>query len=296
MTACIRHGLAVLATLTFAQTTAIQTAAAETPLERGAYLMNGIVACGNCHTPQGPEGPVPGLELAGGMPIEDPAFTAYATNLTPDPKTGLGRWSDADIITAIREGRRPDGSILGPPMAFPFYRDISDTDVAAIVAYLRSVKPVENPVQKSEFRMPLPPNWGPPVGSVPDVPRTDTVAYGAYMAGPLGHCMECHTPRLPNGELDMTRLGAGGNEFRGPWGLSVSRNLTSDKEEGLGKWTDAQIKATITSGVRPDGARLNPPMGFHFYRNINDEDLSALVAYLRTLPPQKGREPQSAAK
>lgn len=295
MSTRIRHGFAALAILTFAQTTAT-TATAETPLERGAYLVNGIVACGNCHTPQGPEGPVPGLELAGGMPIEDAAFTAYATNLTSDLKTGLGRWSDADIVAAIREGRRPDGSILGPPMPFPFYRGISDSDVAAIVAYLRTLKPVENPVQKSEFRMPLPPDWGPPVGTVPDVPRTDKVAYGAYMAGPLGHCMECHTPRQPNGHLDMTRLGAGGQEFRGPWGLSVSRNLTADPEEGLGAWSDAQIKATITSGVRPDGTRLNPPMGFHFYRTITDEDLGALVAYLRTLPSQKRPEPQSAAK
>lgn len=291
MTKRIPHGLAVLAALAFAQ-----TAVAETPLERGAYLMNGIVACGNCHTPQGPDGPVAGLELAGGTPITDPAFTAYATNITPDPKTGIGRWTDAEIVTAIREGRRPDGSLIGPPMPIEFYRGMSDSDAAAIVAYLRAVRPVENPVPKSEFRMPLPASWGPPVGSVPDVQRTEPVTYGAYMAGPLGHCMECHTPRLPNGQLDRTRLGAGGQEFRGPWGVSVARNLTSDPEEGLGAWSDAQVKATITSGIRPDGTRLSPPMGFHFYKTIKDEDLTALVAYLRTLPPQKAREPQSASK
>ena len=258
--------------------------------------MNSIVACGNCHTPQGPGGPVPGMELAGGMLIEDKPFRAYTSNLTPDVRTGLGRWSDAEIVTAIREGRRPDGTLIGPPMPFHFYRGISDGDAAAIVAYLRSVAAVENPVPKSEFHMPLPPSWGPPVGSVPDVPRSDTVKYAEYVAGPLGHCMDCHTPRLPDGQLDMTRWGGGGLPLPGPWGVSVSRNVTSDPEDGLGKWTDEQIKTAITTGVRPDGTRLAPPMGFHYYRNINAEDLTALVTYLRGLPPLKGPVAMGASK
>ncbi|HYH36842.1 MAG TPA: c-type cytochrome [Azospirillum sp.] len=296
MTTRIPHGLAVLATLAFAHTSFLHTAAAETPLERGAYLMNGIVACGNCHTPQGPDGPLPGMELAGGLRMEDAPFTAHTSNLTPDAKTGLGRWSDAEIVTAIREGRRPDGRLIGPPMPVEFYRGISDGDAMAIVAYLRQVKAVENPVPKSEYRMPLPPSWGPPVGSVPEVPRTDPVKYGEYLAGPLGHCMECHTPRLADGRLDRTRWGAGGMPFPGPWGVSVSRNLTSDPEDGLGKWTDSQIKTAITTGVRPDGTRLAPPMAFHFYKTIRDEDLTALVAYLRTLPPLKSPVAMGASK
>ncbi|PWC41400.1 cytochrome C [Azospirillum sp. TSO22-1] len=291
MTTRIPHALAVLATLAFAH-----AAAAETPLERGAYLINSIVACGNCHTPQGPDGPVPGMELAGGLRIEEAPFTAYTANLTPDPATGIGRWSDAEIVTAIREGRRPDGTLIGPPMPFHFYRGMSDGDAMAIVAYLRQVKPVVNPVPKSEFRMPLPVSWGPPVGSVPDVPRSDAAKYAEYVTGPLGHCMDCHTPRLSDGRLDMTRWGAGGLPLNGPWGVSVSRNVTADPDDGLGKWTDAQIKAAITSGVRPDGARLAPPMAYHYYRNIRDEDLTALVAYLRTLPPLKGPVAMGASK
>lgn len=105
------------------------TARAETDLERGRYLMNGVVACGNCHTPQTPDGPNNALELAGGFPIVMPGvFTAYAPNITPDVETGLGGWSDEDIIRAIREGVRPDGSIIGPPMPIEVYRGLSDRD------------------------------------------------------------------------------------------------------------------------------------------------------------------------
>ncbi|HEY0836706.1 MAG TPA: c-type cytochrome [Azospirillum sp.] len=266
---------------------AVPAANAETPLERGRYLMNGIVACGNCHTPQTMEGPVPGKELAGGTPFEDAAFTAYAPNITPDPETGIGRWTDAQIIAAIREGKRPDGSLIGPPMPVQFYRDMADSDVKALVAYLRSVPPVKNAVPKSVYRMPLPASWGPLVGSVPDVPRADRVAYGAYLAGPLGHCQDCHTPRLPDGRLETSRPGAGGQPFPGPWGVSVARNITSSGKAGLGQWTDAQIKRAITQGIRADGTRLAPPMAFHWYRNIAADDLDALVAHLRTLPPQE---------
>ncbi|WP_084536606.1 c-type cytochrome [Azospirillum halopraeferens] len=260
-------------------------AAAETPLERGRVLMNGIVACGNCHTPQGPGGPVAGMELAGGGPVETEVFTAYAPNLTPDPDTGLGRWSDAEIIAAIREGRRPDGSLIGPPMPIHYYRGISDEDAAALVAYLRALAPVRNAVPKSEYRMPLPASWGPPVGSVPPVPRTDPVAYGAYMAGPLGHCLECHTPMKPGGVPDTDRIGAGGMAFPGPWGVSVAANITPHPKHGIGAWTDRQIKDAITGGVRPDGRRLHPPMAYAWYATIPEPDLDALVAYLRTLKP-----------
>jgi mono/diheme cytochrome c family protein len=260
---------------------------AETLLERGNYLMNSIVACGNCHTPQGPDGPLPGMELAGGLVIQDEAFTVHTPNITPDKETGIGKWTDAQIITAIREGRRPDGRIIGPPMPINLYRKMSDRDVRALVAYLRQVKPVHNQVPPSEYHIPLPTSYGPPVGSVPDVPRDDLVTYGAYLAGPLGHCIECHTP-LIDGRADYKhRLGAGGNEFSGPWGSSISRNITPDKETGLGDWTDEQIKRAITQGIAADGSPLLPPMGFHYYANISGPDLDALIAYLRSLKPLK---------
>jgi mono/diheme cytochrome c family protein len=266
------------------------TAADETPLERGTYLMQGPVACGNCHTPQGPDGPVPGMELAGGMPIEEPGmFTAMVPNITPDPETGIGKWTDEEIIAAIREGKRPDGSIIGPPMPIMYYRNMSDTDVRAIVAYLRSVKPIENKVAKSTYNIPLPPAYGPPVASVPDVPRSDKVTYGEYIAGPLAHCLECHTPFGPDMRPDMSKLGAGGFAIHGPWGESVSANLTPDKATGLGDWTDEEIKTAITKGIRKDGTRLAPPMGYYYYANFRADDLDALIAYLRSMKPVENK-------
>jgi len=256
-------------------------ARAETLLERGTYLMQGIVACGNCHTPQGPNGPLPGMELAGGLPFEFEAFTAYSSNLTPDVETGIGGWSDAEIITAIREGRRPDGTLIGPIMPIALYRDMADRDVEAIVAYLRSLKPVRNAVQKSEYRMPLPPGYGPPVESVAAVSPDDGLAYGAYLAGPLGHCIECHSPMGPQGPDWQNQLGAGGFEFPGPWGISVSPNITPSN---LGDWSDADIKRAVTEGVRPDGRHLMPPMPYGYYKNVSEQDLTALIAYLRSLP------------
>jgi mono/diheme cytochrome c family protein len=201
-------------------------------LERSSYLMNGIVACGNCHTPQGPNGPLPGMELAGGLVIQEEAFTVHTPNITPDKETGIGASTDQQIVTAIREGRRPAGRIIGPPMPIGLYRKMSDRDVRALVADLRQVKPVHNQVPPSEYHIPLPTSYGPPVGSVPDVPRDDPVTSGAYLAGPLGHCIECHTPMVEGRPAFAHRLGAGGNPFYGPWGISVSRNITPTRRPG----------------------------------------------------------------
>ncbi len=264
--------------------TASAAASAESRLERGRYLMQSIVACGNCHTPQEPNGPLPGMELAGGLAFEEKVFTAYASNITPDRQTGIGKWTDAQIIAAIREGRRPDGSIIGPPMPIGLYRGLSDVDVRAIVAYLRATKPVRNKVAKSEYRIPLPPSYGPPVGKVAAVSPADKIAYGRYLAGPAGHCVECHSPPGPQGAPDLAnKLGAGGFSFTGPWGVSVSTNITPT---GLAKYSDADLRRVITTGVRADSSRLKPPMGTSYYAKMHAADLDALIAYLRSLPPR----------
>lgn len=261
------------------------TAAAQTPLERGRYLVETIAACGNCHTPKGPDGPLPGKSLAGNWVVEDiPPFRAVASNITPDKATGIGAWTDAQIARAIREGIRPDGSLIGPPMPIGLYRGLSDDDLAAMVAYLRSVPAVSNVSEKSTYRIPLPPAYGPPVGQVVAPPRTDPVAYGAYLAGPVAHCTECHTPMLEGGQRDATKLGAGGQAFVGPWGSAVAANLTSSRASGLGAWSDAEIERAIRTGVSRDGRRLHPPMAFAQYRDIAAPDMAALIAYLRSLP------------
>ena len=130
---------------------------ADAVLDRGKYLMESIVACGNCHTPKGPDGKaIPGRELSGGNPIDAPVFHAVPPNLTPDPETGIGKWTEAQIVDAIRNGRRPDGSIIGPPMPIAFYRNMSDADAHAIAVYLKQLKPISNTVEKSTYKIPLP--------------------------------------------------------------------------------------------------------------------------------------------
>jgi mono/diheme cytochrome c family protein len=255
---------------------------AETQLERGRYLVETLAGCGNCHTPRGPNGPLTDKKFAGGEIIKHEDFTAVVANITPDPETGIGRWTDREIITAIRDGRRPDGSLIGPAMPSRSYRHLADEDIEAIVAYLRSVPPVHNPITaKSHYDAPLPTSWGPPVGHVEAPAKEDKVTYGGYLAGPLARCMDCHTERRPGEPL---KLGAGGKPFYGPWGVSVSANLTPDETSGLGQWSDAEIERAIRTGVAPDGHKLFPPMPFAAYRNIAADDMAALIAYLRSLP------------
>jgi mono/diheme cytochrome c family protein len=126
---------------------------------------------------------------------------------------------------------------------------------------------------------------GPPITAPISAPSpTDTLAYGAYLAGPLGHCLECHTPWV-QGRPDMSRMGAGGNPFKGPWGVAVSANLTPHAS-GLKDWKDAEIARAIREGVRRDGSPLRPPMAYGWYKNISAPDMAALIAYLRSLPAQ----------
>ncbi|MDH3233618.1 MAG: cytochrome c [Alphaproteobacteria bacterium] len=270
-------------TISYIQFTGLP-AAAETLYARGKYLVETIAACGNCHTPMGPKGPIMARALSGGPPLVEAGFKAFATNITPDKETGIGKWTDAQIIRAIREGVRPDGSIIRPPMPFELYRKLSDRDVKAMVVYLRRVKPIRARSPKSEYKIPLPKSYGPPVGRVAEVPRTDKVAYGAYLAGPVGHCMACHSP-IVRGRIVWERVGAGGEKFHGPWGVSVSRNITPHKTDGLGAWSDAEIKRAITKGITKDGSKLLPPMPYHSYAGMTPADLDALVAYLRSLKP-----------
>jgi cytochrome c553 len=170
---------------------------------------------------------------------------------------------------------------------------MSDDDARAIAAYLRAQPPVKNVVPKSEYRIKLPPAYGPPIKSaIVAPPRSNLVQYGAYLAGPLGHCLDCHTPWTET-SVDRTRLGAGGNPFKGPWGVSVSRNLTPT---GLKGWSDAEIARAIREGKSRDGSPLKPPMAFDWYRNIGDDDMKALIAYLRSLKPLPLGGPPAPAK
>jgi mono/diheme cytochrome c family protein len=257
---------------------------AEPSLDRGEYLVRGPGGCGNCHTPMGPEGPLMEFELTGRVVEDIEPFRAVAQNITPAGR--IAEWSDAELARAIREGIRPDGSLIGPPMPFAMYRGLSDDDVNSIVMFLRSLAPIQSAgeLPPSEYRIPLPPAYGPPIETVAAPAQGVTVEYGAYLAGPVAHCMECHTPMGPQGPMLDTHLGAGGFEFHGPWGTSIASNLTSH-EDGLAAYGDADLAKMITEGIRPDGSRMNPPMPYGHFKAFTPDDLQAVILYLRNLPP-----------
>jgi mono/diheme cytochrome c family protein len=157
---------------------------------------------------------------------------------------------------ALRNGKRPDGSIIGPPMPIPMYRQLSDQDAAALAAYLLNTPPVRNSVQKSQYKIQLT-EYGPPVSHVGAPSPKNKVAYGSYLVT-IGHCVLCHTPPGEGQPVNMKLAFAGGRPFPAFAGIgpSVSRNITSDPDKGLGEWSDQDIKNAITKGVRPDGTKL----------------------------------------
>src|ERR1700704_2647571 len=262
------------------------TAVAQTPVERGGYLVNTIMTCNNCHTPMGPNGPQFDKALSGGLRFNEPPFDVTASNITPDPETGIGKWSEADIKKSLQEGVRPNGAHLAEVMPTGFYKILTPGDLDGIVAYLRSLPPIKNKVPE-QMKIPHEVFRG-AEKAMPQADLDDKVKHGFYLVT-IGHCLECHTPFGPPGSgVDFQNsIGKGGREFKGPWGVSVSRNITSSKDKGLGDWSDADIKRAISQGVRKDGTRLKPPMGYPYYAKMTDGDLDAMVAYLRTVPPKE---------
>lgn len=254
-------------------------ALAEPSLERGIYLVEGPAACGNCHSPQGPEGPIPGMALAGMMVEQNEGFTAIASNITP--AGAVGSWTDGELARAIREGIRPDGSVIGPPMPIGLYRGLSDDDLMSIVTYLRQVPAVENDPGESVYNIPLPPAYGPPIDTVAAIPEGLTVEYGEYLAGPIAHCMECHTTFGPQGPMFDSHLGAGGFAFHGPWGTSIAPNITPT---GLSEYSDEDLGKMIVAGLRPGDVPMLPPMPYPYLARMTDDDLAAILLYLRQLP------------
>jgi mono/diheme cytochrome c family protein len=255
-------------------------------VKRGAYLVNGPAACANCHTPRAPDfSLMPGMDFAGGFKLVDPAFTVYSANITPDKETGIGNWTDEEIIRAIREGKDKDGKIIFPPMPVPTYNNMSDADVKAIVAYLRTLKPISHKVEESKWNIPQ--QAMPPAKGADAPPATDKVAYGGYLVNAVAHCFECHTTPDANGAPDFAHhMGAGGFPITLAPDMTVkTANITPDPETGIGKWSDADIKKALTEGIANNGQHLSPPMPFPWFKTMTPEDLDAIVAYIRTIPP-----------
>jgi mono/diheme cytochrome c family protein len=274
-------------------------AGAETLLERGSYLVNTILACGNCHTPKTADGSaIAEKELSGGLSFATPAFNATASNITSDRDTGIGAWSDEDIKRALTEGVRPaharsPGAPLAAVMPVGFYKALLPRDLNAIVVYLRSVKPVRNEVRAPEYKAPAHRDSYPDAeAGFTEESLRDPVRLGAYL-GTIGHCMECHSAWARGVSDYKAGLGGGGRQFgpalvqgfAGNWKGSTAPNITSHPVKGIGVWSDAEIKRAITQGIRPDGRALKPPMAFAWYAGLPDADLQAIVAWLRTVPP-----------
>jgi mono/diheme cytochrome c family protein len=270
---------------------------AESAAERGSYLVNTIMACGSCHTPRDADGrTIAEKAFSGGLTFTTPAFVATAPNITPDPETGIGSWSNAEIKRALLEGMRPDhGRLAGVPLAaiMPanFYQALLPDDLDAIVAYLRTIKPIRNQGPDPLYKVPVHRD------SYPDAEAgfskamfADPVGRGAYLVT-IGHCMECHSA-WSRGVSDFKNgLGRGGRAFParpgspGPSQISIAANITSDPLVGIGAWSDPEIGRAITEGISRDGRTLKPPMAYPYYAGLKETDLADIIAYLRTVPP-----------
>jgi mono/diheme cytochrome c family protein len=175
---------------------ALSTASGQTPVERGNYLVNGVLTCGNCHTPRGPGGAFDMTRQLSGGPqtFEEPSFTVKGPNITPDAETGIGRWSEADIRRAITDGVRPNGISLASIMPSSFYKVFTPQDLDAVVAYVRSVPAVSNKVQAPVYRGAQ--HAAPPPGGEKQMSQADLrdpLKNGFYQFT-IAHCAECHTP------------------------------------------------------------------------------------------------------
>jgi mono/diheme cytochrome c family protein len=253
---------------------------------RGRYLVEAVAGCSVCHSPRDftkHGAPMsPGMALAGqDLPLAGFPGTISAPNLTPDSETGAVSWTDDQIARAVREGIKHDGTTLFPLMPYRDYRHLSDEDVASIVVYLRSVPAVHNAVPASRINFPV--NYlvrgaPEPVASPVSGPSaSDVIGRGKYLA--TAGC-GCHraTEKMPY---------AGGEALAGPWGSVTSPNITFDPT-GISYYSEATFIAALRTGYI--GARaLNPIMPYGEYKDLTDDDLKAIFAFLRTVPPQKHR-------
>ena len=184
-------------------------------------------------------------------------------------------------------GIRPNGVPLAEIMPTSYYKILTPGDLNAIVAYVRTLKPISNKVPDPVYKIALP-HVVFPGAERPMAPAAmrDKLKRDFYLVT-IGHCMDCHTPLGSRGRDFVNDLGKGGFELKGPWGVSVSRNITSNKTKGIGAWSDAEIKRAITQGVAKDGSKLKPPMGYSYYAGMTNADLDAIVAYLHTVPAKE---------
>jgi mono/diheme cytochrome c family protein len=260
-------------------------------LVRGKYLVENMNGCLECHTPHDWSSMVsPTAEGSAGageqMPFSDLPGRIVAPNITPDPETGAGTWTDDQLARAIREGIGHDGRTLFPIMPYPHYHSMSDEDLASVIVYIRSLPPVRNALPPTEIIFPVKYliRSAPEPLTAPVLPPDQSTPEkrGAYLTN-LAGCSDCHTPQDSHGQplpgLDF----AGGFILQGPFGRIASANITPDPS-GIPYYDTALFTNAIRTGsVR--ARKLSPLMPWPVYRGMTDQDLADIFAFLRTLRP-----------
>jgi mono/diheme cytochrome c family protein len=266
-----------------------------TQLERGRYLAL-AGNCAGCHTARG------GAAYAGGRGIETPFGTVYASNLTPDENTGLGRWSAAHFWRAMHHGRSRDGRLLYPAFPYTSFTHVTREDSDAIYAWLRSLPPAERPNVPHRLRFPYNTQaalavWRAvsfkPGAFAPDPARTAEWNRGAYLVEGLGHCIACHGGRNVLGAVEEQRGLAGGSIPVENW---VAPSLTSAREASVADWELQHVVALLKTGNSPRGSVMGP-MAEVVYRStqyLAEADLAAIAVYLKQLPADPAPSPAPA--
>jgi mono/diheme cytochrome c family protein len=273
-------------------------------LARGDYLVHHVSDCLGCHSDFYADRfalPLkPGTEGQGGLQFDKRLGVpgvVQAQNITQDPESGLGAWTDGEILRAIREGVDRNGKALFPMMPYQFFHSMSDEDARSIVAYLRTLKSVPHAVAKRQLDFPvnLLIKFAPkPITSpVPAPNPKDTVAYGQYLVT-VGVCRMCHTPHDGKGQLIEGMDYSGGWELLGPWGRVVSANITPDAENNMGKASREEFIGRFKSFEGLDGENApvaspgkNTVMPWPRFAGMTREDLGAIYDYLKTVRPIK---------
>lgn len=263
-------------------------------LERGEYLTK-AADCAACHTVS-----ETGKPFAGGVAFKLPFGTIYSSNITADPEHGIGTWSDDEFVHAVQGGIGKDGQHLYPAFPYTSYTQLSRDDVLAIKAYLFSLPKIDAVNRRNDLAFPFNQRWAMGFWNAAffknqrfaaDPSKSAQWNSGAYLATALGHCAECHTPRNLGYGLEHGKELAGA-ELQG-W---RAYNITSDSRYGIGGWSDADIAQYVSTGHADGHASASGPMGeavVHSLQYLNPQDVSALVAYLRTVPARDGSHPIS---
>jgi mono/diheme cytochrome c family protein len=300
-------GVTVLAVKQPAQRPASTEKVERTPerLERGKFLAEVLVQCMHCHSDHDTSKftwpAKPGTFGQGGFAFDESLGfpgRVCAQNITPDPETGLGNWTDGEIIRAIREGVAKDGHALFPMMPYESFRHMSDEDVRSIVVYLRSLAPIKHAVPEAKLDFPvnllikLAPK--PVDGPVTSPDPKDHLAWGKYLVT-MANCGDCHTNHVRGKPVE-------GMEFAGGWIMKFPitgqrfspPNITPDPETGIGNMTKEQFVSRFKAfesmtELPPAPPHRNTIMPWNLYAKIPAEDLGAIYDYLRTLKPIKNK-------